>query len=90
MINWSIFMIIAGVLLLLFLGGVFDYNYDTNGSWIWFIVISFIVFFNVFVLIYSKIIEQPRSIDVYRNKTTLKIKYDTDSIPQDTIVIWKK
>lgn len=90
MINWSIFMIIAGVLLLLFLGGVFDYNYDTNGSWIWFIVISFIVFFHVFVLIHEKIIEQPRAIDVYRDKTTLKIKYDTDSIPQDTIVIWKK
>lgn len=50
MITWSIFMIIAGVLLLLFLGVFFDYNYDTNGSWIWFIVISFIVFFHLFVL----------------------------------------
>lgn len=32
--------------------------------------------------------EQPKPIDVYRGKTTLKISY-VDSIPQDTLVIWK-
>lgn len=32
--------------------------------------------------------KQPKPIDVYRGKTTLKISY-VDSIPQDTLVIWK-
>ena len=31
----------------------------------------------------------PHPIDVYRGKTTLKISY-VDSIPQDTLVIWKE
>ena len=31
--------------------------------------------------------KQPKPIDVYRGKTTLKISY-IDSIPQDTLVIW--
>lgn len=31
---------------------------------------------------------QPEAIDVYRGKTTLKITY-IDSIPQDTIVVFK-
>jgi multisubunit Na+/H+ antiporter MnhC subunit len=30
----------------------------------------------------------PKPIDVYRGKTTLKISY-VDTIPQDTLVIWK-
>jgi TctA family transporter len=30
----------------------------------------------------------PTPIDVYRGKTTLKISY-VDTIPQDTLVIWK-
>lgn len=30
----------------------------------------------------------PEPIDVYRGKTTLKITY-VDSIPQDTLVVWK-
>lgn len=32
--------------------------------------------------------KQPKPIDVYRGKTTLKISY-VDSIPQDTLVVWK-
>ena len=32
--------------------------------------------------------KQPEPIDVYREKTTLKITY-IDSIPQDTVVVWK-
>lgn len=32
--------------------------------------------------------KQPKPIDVYRGKTTLKISY-VDTIPQDTLVIWK-
>jgi hypothetical protein len=32
--------------------------------------------------------EQPKPIDVYRGKTSLKISY-IDSIPQDTLVVWK-
>ena len=32
--------------------------------------------------------KQPKPIDVYRGKTTLKIYY-IDSIPQDTLVLWK-
>lgn len=32
--------------------------------------------------------KQPKPIDVYRGKTTLKISF-VDSIPQDTVVIWK-
>jgi uncharacterized membrane protein YfcA len=31
----------------------------------------------------------PKPIDVYRGKTTLKITY-IDSIPQDTLVVWKE
>ena len=31
---------------------------------------------------------EPKAIDVYRNKTTLKITY-IDSIPQDTTVVFK-
>lgn len=31
----------------------------------------------------------PKAIDVYRGDTTLKITY-TDSIPTDTIVVWKQ
>lgn len=33
-------------------------------------------------------VNKPKAIDVYRNKTTLKITY-VDSIPQDTIVVFK-
>lgn len=32
--------------------------------------------------------KDPKPIDVYRGKTTLKISY-VDTIPQDTLVIWK-
>lgn len=32
---------------------------------------------------------EPKPIDVYRGKTSLKILY-IDSIPQDTLVIWKE
>lgn len=32
----------------------------------------------------------PKAIDVYRGKTTLEITYDTDTIPTDSIVVWKK
>lgn len=32
--------------------------------------------------------KQPKPIDVYRGKTTLKISY-IDTIPQDTVVVWK-
>jgi hypothetical protein len=32
--------------------------------------------------------KEPTPIDVYRGKTTLKISY-VDTIPQDTLVIWK-
>jgi nitrate reductase gamma subunit len=32
--------------------------------------------------------KEPQPIDVYRNKTTLKITYQ-DSIPLDTVVVWK-
>lgn len=31
----------------------------------------------------------PKPIDVYRGKTSLKISY-VDTIPQDTLVIWKE
>jgi hypothetical protein len=33
--------------------------------------------------------KQPKPIDVYRGKTTLRITY-VDSIPQDTLVVWKE
>ena len=33
-------------------------------------------------------VSEPRAIDVYRNKTTLQITYQ-DSIPVDTVVVWK-
>lgn len=32
--------------------------------------------------------KNPKPIDVYRGKTALKISY-VDTIPQDTLVIWK-
>lgn len=32
--------------------------------------------------------KEPKPIDVYRGKTTIKISY-VDTIPQDTLVIWK-
>lgn len=32
--------------------------------------------------------KNPKPIDVYRGKTTLKITY-IDSIPQDTVIVWK-
>jgi hypothetical protein len=32
--------------------------------------------------------KQPKPIDVYRGKTSLKISY-VDTIPQDTVVVWK-
>lgn len=32
--------------------------------------------------------KDPMPIDVYRGKTTLKISY-VDTIPQDTLVVWK-
>lgn len=32
---------------------------------------------------------RPKAIDVYREKTTLQITYQ-DSIPLDTVVVWKK
>ena len=54
--------------------------------------------FGVFmvILLISKILmiydiskkPEPNTIDVYRGKTTLKISY-MDSIPQDTLVLWK-
>lgn len=39
-------------------------------------------------ILYEPESKQPKPIDVYRGKTTLKITY-VDSIPQDTLVIWK-
>lgn len=42
----------------------------------------------MFCLITYGNIPEPKAIDVYRNKTTLQITYQ-DSIPVDTIVVWK-
>jgi hypothetical protein len=47
------------------------------------------VFIIVLVICFTPLIkEEPRSIDVYRGKTTLQITYQ-DSIPIDTVVVFK-
>lgn len=63
----------------------FHYNMD---FWEIFIVFmsGVILQATISTLIESK---QPKPIDVYRGKTTLKISY-VDSIPQDTLVVWKE
>ena len=40
------------------------------------------------VCVYILVYKTPQAIDVYRGKTTLEITY-RDSIPIDTIVVWK-
>lgn len=55
------------------------------------IVAGAILFFFISVLstcAYCSIDAEPKAIDVYRNKTALKITYE-DNIPTDTTVIYK-
>lgn len=42
----------------------------------------------IFIIVYSFVDNEPRAIDVYRNKTTLQITYK-DSIAIDSVVVWK-
>ena len=53
----------------------------------------FFVLFNAGVLYFrdkeEENLGEPKAIDVYRGLTTLQITYQ-DSIPTDTIVVWKK
>ena len=61
---------------------------NDNDSFIEFILISSITL--VFVILIATLFlqEKPKAIDVYRGKTTLEIIYK-DSVPIDSIVIWK-
>ena len=50
-----------------------------------------LVIIGILVLVHFKAKEnpEPTAIDVYRGKTTLQITY-LDSIPMDTVVVWKE
>ena len=58
-------------------------GFDTN----FFIYTLFVYSFLVFILSLSCVCK-PSAINVYRNKTTLKITYK-DKVPIDTTVVWK-
>lgn len=64
----------------------FAFHYDMD-PWELFVVfvLGAILHMTISTSIESK---NPKLIDVYRGKTTLKITY-IDSIPQDTVVVWK-
>jgi uncharacterized membrane protein YfcA len=63
---------------------VFHYDMEPTELFVIF-VLGGAFFITISALTDSK---QPKPIDVYRGKTTLKISY-IDSIPQDTVVVWK-
>lgn len=44
----------------------------------------------LYVMSFFIYVIQPKAIDVYRGNTMLEITYNTDTIPTDTIVVWKK
>ena len=58
-----------------------------------FVNVIAILFLSISFNIYKSIVNStpeinPKAIDVYNNKTTLRITYQ-DSIPVDTVVVWK-
>lgn len=73
-------VITIGVVLYL----VFHYDMEPSELFVIFIL-GGIFYMTISASMESK---QPKPIDVYRGKTILKISY-VDSIPQDTLVIWK-
>lgn len=85
----SIYAWIAIILIAITIGGAIyltrHYNMETGE-----IFCMFILGVLLQATISSSLISNdPKPIDVYRGKTTLKITY-VDSIPQDTLVIWKE
>lgn len=82
--TWSI-IIVCVITIIVGLYVIFHYNMEPGGLFVIFVLGG------LFCMAISneKESKQPKPIDVYRGKTTLKITY-VDSIPQDTLVVWKE
>lgn len=78
-------VIIIVVLLWFIYAGYLTLKYDMNGE-LWYL--SWLVAVAFVCIVIAVDVKYPQPIDVYRGNTTLKISY-IDSIPQDTIVVWK-
>ena len=76
-----------GSIIVIILGMLIAFAEADNRGWC-FIAVTSICVGGVF-LHNSMIKEYPTAIDVYRGKTTLEITYK-DSIPVDTVVVFKK
>ena len=78
--------VIIIVVLLWFIYAVYlTLKYDMNGE-LWYL--SWLVAAVCVCVVIAVDVKYPQPIDVYRGNTTLKISY-IDSIPQDTVVVWK-
>lgn len=62
------------------------FNYDMEPTELFILFVLGGAFF--MAISASTDVKQPKPIDVYRGKTSLKISY-VDTIPQDTLVVWK-
>lgn len=78
-------VIIIAVLLWFIYVGYLTIKYNMNGE-LWYL--SWLVATMCVCVFVAVDVKYPQPIDVYRGNTTLKISY-IDSIPQDTIVVWK-
>ena len=75
-------IIFLGVSLLCIISGIKGEEFDSKP-------LIFILFiYSLFVLLFSFFyIREPRAIDVYKGKTTLRITYQ-DRVPIDSTVVW--
>lgn len=88
-----VFLLII-LLLISNLAIIYIINSDDKETCTWAIIINVTIFLLVFLLFidslrYENIKETIPAIEVYRGNTDLKISY-IDSIPQDSVVIWKR
>lgn len=83
-----VYLGILGAFVILF-GIAFELYDSGNGNWLVSGIFTFILFILISIIAYNiDDANKPTAIDVYKGNTTLEITY-RDSIPIDTIVVYK-
>lgn len=80
-------MLLLGIILII--TGILGMIYCSNIKWLNLFFGTYLVGVVLLIIGIAIPMRNPQAIDVYRNRTTLEITY-RDSIPVDSIVVWKQ
>lgn len=80
-------MILLGIILII--AGILGMMFCSNSRDLGLFFGTYLVGAALLIISIAIPIRNPQAIDVYRNRTTLEITY-RDSIPVDSVVVWKQ